>query len=233
MIEPGQLYTSEKEWALDTAANSAKLEVINEQGRLVVADIDGVLLDSDLQWYNDYRRLATNEGVPEQELSTLKAFRESPRSCFAAMGWDGEYTRYKAQRIEDNEFHKRMPPVADAEILAGLGSLGLPGAYLSTRPEIVAEATLTNLSIYGFTPNPVLLRSKDIPYDDTIKFKKRALTTLSTAVQSYLPGTVITVVDDYKTLVDEINDIGNPYLHAVHFGPHHTWRKILKNLLLQ
>jgi len=227
--ETPSFYTEFEPWAAASVAQfKADHNAAEMPERLVISDADDTLIDSTLQWYNDYVHYAVNnQFLP----TTLEVFGESRRRAFAAL-WlvDDEYDAYKKERMHSIPLHVGMVALHDAASTLAHDGMRLPNGYISTRPAVLGEVTADSLRDLGFARTPLLVRPPHIDYADTVDFKEQAVIILNDMVQAEreLRGTTIEYVDDYAAVADAINGLHISTLVGTHYGPHTSWGKILR-----
>ncbi|HSX07374.1 MAG TPA: hypothetical protein VLG11_00605 [Candidatus Saccharimonadales bacterium] len=221
-------------WAEATAARHAAYVQANqsEASVLWVSDVDGPLINSDLAWHGDYSRLATEKGVPEESIVDLATFAPSPRTHYQTLNLVSDYSLYKDWLMSNGPFHADMRAADDAAAtLPALAARNVPGGYISARPEVIGGVTRQSLDAAGFAPAPLLMRSKDVAYDQTIVYKCDPLLLLVRALARHkaTANTLVKYVEDYERVVTTINNLGIPQLSGVYYGPHTTWNEILSS----
>ncbi len=217
-------HTSPEQWAQGVAEQYPQSLPPN----LLISDVDDTLLDSNLAWYQDYVRLAVDRGVDEDKIVNPETFSiKGPRIILTEhheLLDTNEYLTYKRERMHDPAFHEAMQPLDDANTLATRGFAHTPDGYISTRPAALGLVTHQNLTEVGFAPTPLLLRPEYIPYEETVAFKIVALASL----RHVLTQTTVRYVDDYKGVIDAINNLGDDDIQGIHYGSH-TWQEIVRN----
>lgn len=227
-----QYHTNGQQWAEATAARHAAYMADNPEANVLwLSDVDGPLVNSDLRWHQDYVGLAIEKGVPEDLIVDLATFNTSPRRHYQKLELVADYPTYKSWLMSNGAFHASMRATDDAlAALPDLAARNVPGGYISTRPEVIGAVTRQTLDGAGFAPSPLLMRSRDIAYDQTIAYKCDPLLLLLRALaQRKLANTRVKYVEDYQGVVNAVNGLNIPRLTGVYYGPHTSWNEILNS----
>lgn len=224
-----RLFTNSTDWAnqvIDSFQERAKF------GSIVITDIDDTILDSSLRWYQEYvaRLKITSPELKVKDTPSVDVFRnKGPRYFFSLVVDD--YDGLKRDLMYDAEFNSNLVGVVGVEVLRKVSEqFVLPNGYITTRPYSLAKITMDNIQSLSLPNTPILFRHETVSYDDTIQFKIGALQVLGNEIlRRRLPKITIYYIDDYASLIKELNAVQLPNIVGIVFEAGNLWEDILIN----
>jgi len=234
MMEMPHYVNNPSVWAEQVVEQFVNQPEQRQNTGLLIADICGTLIDADYGFHQYYTEAATKAGYEPTSIVPINVFRaEGHRTHLGHPAITSNYDALKKQLMHDSELHATMPPVAHSVELAEWGAAyGLPNGYLSTRPDVIGEATYQNLKSHGFADAPMLLRAEGTPYAHTVSYKVESLAVLRAELDTWgLNDLLVVFVDDYSQLVESVNKSGINLLIGVHFDADTSWGSIVRDHL--
>lgn len=217
-MHPTNSFSNAQAWAKAVVTNAAD----SSQKTILVCDIDDTVLDSTKAWHMLYLDLCKKAGLPQTQRASMQNFTQNDyRQYFEKVV--SNYDELKQDYMHSSSFHKDM---ALTPAFRASSSLLLPliSGFLTTRPDVIASVTTSNLRAFGISA-PVLLRDQKISYQETINYKALCLNEL----QKIAGSRCVVYVDDHQELVNKVK-ANLPNVIAIKVTRTSPWRKVLQQL---
>jgi hypothetical protein len=208
--------------------------VVDLKQKLIDKGLTGLALDIDetlswtLKWWvkEMQEKFGNPEGLSVEEL--IKKYRYVQNVPY----WQNEEAyKYIRSNIESNDLQMKLPLIHGAEEgVREVNELVPIVAYITNRPEAVAEGTNHWLTKHGFPEALMLFRPKSIMPEDGTKWKAE--------VMHYLYPQISGIIDDNPSLVDNLSSDykGTIYLYdsvehpreGINVVPCTNWDEVVK-----
>ena len=227
-------------WSLEIIKFSVPRAIDDRIKTLLVTDIDDTLLDANSQWYRYYLEVSRNchQDTNQKPISPEVFRKDGPRKYLSQ--YVDDYNQLKKLLINTPKMYKDLPILLEPSIFANLSKQGvLLIGYLSTRPQVLYNITRENLLQYALPNAPILLRPKQVLYEESLHFKLTAIQTLRSQLDDYGLGELaLVLIDDYIDLINRINELGENSQQRIKghlvdsLSPKKSWDNIFRQLIL-